>query len=372
MRVLFMPAPAIGHAFPMVPLASALSYAGHEVIFVTGGDGLAVTQAGLVALDALPGLTTPEMLAGFIRDVPELFAPFEGPPIETMDKRKPFIIAAWDPYVDAHVTLGRRLDPDLVVYDPIFAVGPLVAAMLDVPAVAHGIGLSRFAPDMLRDLPAAAGFRRYGLKVPDSIETIDVSPANLADGPPSERAMRYVPYNGGGVLPDWLLTPPRRPRIAVTVGSMLPKIHGFGYVRRIVDAAAEVDAEFVLALGDEQPDEPIGLPANVRTAGWIPLNSLLRTCSAAIHHGGDGTTMTCCALGVPQLVLPNGPERRVNAEVLRARDAAHVLADDELTPTAIGDLLADDRLRAVAGTIRAEIAALPAPADLVPWLASLC
>jgi UDP:flavonoid glycosyltransferase YjiC (YdhE family) len=326
----------------------------------------------LPALDALPGRTTQDLLAGFVRDVPELFALEQGRPhLETMNERKPLIVAAWDPYVDAHVTLAEMVQPDLVVYDPIFGVGALVAAKSGVPAVAHGVSISRYAPEMLRDLPAAVAFRRHGVEVPEGIQTIDVAPPSLAESPPSDLAMRFVPYNGGGVLPDWLLTPAERPRIAVTFGS-LDRTRGFGYVEQIAAAAVGVDAEFVLTLGQDDTDVPHELPPNVRTTGWLPMNALLRTCSAAIHHGGGGTSLTCCALGVPQMVLSNGsPDMLAEAELLRARGAAHVMRDGELDQAAIRDLLADDKLRRVADELRKEIAALPAPAELVPRLTGL-
>ena len=368
MRILFIAAPAIGHVFPMVPLAWAFRAAGHDVTFITAGDGVAIARAGLPVFDALPGRTTPDMLAGFVRDVPELFAPVRGRPIDEMNKRKPLAIAAWDPYVDAHVTLAERVRPEMVVYDPIFGgVGLLVAAMLEIPAVAHGLSIARYTPELLRDLPAAVAFRRYGLEVPEGIETIDVAPPSLAESPPSDLQMRYVPYNAGGVLPEWLLTIPERPRIAVTFGT-LRKTRGFGYAERIVAAAPDVDAEFVVCLGDEEASVFGELPPNVRTTGWIPLNALLRTCSAAIHHGG-GTSLTCCALGIPQMTVPEGsPDLLAEAELLRARGAAHVVHAHELDSAAIGGLLTDDKLRSVAGEIQAEIAALPAPSDLVPRL----
>lgn len=367
MRVLFVSAPAIGHAFPMVPLAWAFRAAGHDVVFLTAGDGLAVANAGLTALDALPGQTTSDMHQRFVRDLPELFAPVDGPPLDAMNQRKPIVVSAWDPFVDPHVALAEQVHPDLVVYDPIFGVGALVGALLKVPAVAHAVSITRYPPELLRGVPA---FRRHGIDVPEGIETIDIAPPSLGEGPPSRLPMRYVPYNGAGVLPGWLLTRPRRPRIAVTFGT-LDRTRQFGYAERILTAATTVDAEFVLALGDAHVDLPDELPSNVRIAGWIPMNALLPTCAAAIHHGG-GTSLTCCALGVVQMVLPEGaPETMAEAELLRARGAAHVRPARDVDGAAIRELIEDDALRRVAADLRAEIAALPSPSELVPRLTAL-
>jgi UDP:flavonoid glycosyltransferase YjiC (YdhE family) len=367
MRVLFLPAPAVGHTFPLVPLAWAFRAAGHEAVFATGGDGLAVAQAGLPVLDALPGRTTQEMLAGFAEALPDLFAPLSGEPLAAMDARKPEIVAAWDPLVDAHLAMAERIRPDLVIYDPIFAVGAVVAAALDVPAVAHAVTISRYEADLVREMPAAVSLRRHGLDAPDRIRTIDVAPPSLAEGVAPDLVMRYVPYNGAGVLPDWLLAMPARPRVAVTSGSTYGTRAFLGRMARI--ATDTPDVEYVLTMGNEPVEPPADLPGNVRLTGWVPLNALLRTCAAAIHHGGDGTLLTCCVFGVPQLVLPNTPDEVVNAELMLVRGAAHVLRSEEnLDSAAVRDLLGSSKLSAVAGELRAEIEALPSPAETVTRL----
>lgn len=100
---------------------------------------------------------------------------------------------------------------------------------------------------------------------------------------------------------------PGRPRIGLTLGTVLPMMGGLGGLSALLDAAGKIDAEFVLALGKI---DAAGLPAppdNVRVCvEWIPLGWLLRTCVAAVHHGGAGTTLTTMDAGIPQLVLPHG------------------------------------------------------------------
>lgn len=371
MRVLFMPAPAVGHVFPMVPLAWAFRAAGHEGFCVTAGDGLGVAEAGLAVVDALPGRTTRDLYEHFVANHPDLFVPPEGNPVVALGERKSRIVATWDPFVDAHVEAAERLAPDLVVYDPIFGVGPLVAAKLGIPAVALGFTICRYSPELLRELPAGIAFRRHGLEVPDGIPTIDLAPPSVAEPPASPLAMRYVPYNGGAVLPEWLFEPPQRPRVAVSFGS-LEQAHGSGSLARLAAAADAVDAEFVIGSGDPDRVPASELPPNLRIVGWIPLNALLPTCAAAIHHGGSGSALTCCALGIPQLALPEGlTDASAEAELLRLRGAAIVLEGDELDASVLRELLADRDLRRVAAELREEIAELPSPAELVPRLAAL-
>lgn len=372
MRVVVLSAPSLAHAFPMVPLAWALRSAGHEVIFVAGGDALAVANAGLPVLDALPGRTTSDMLIEFMRDLPEFYEPLGDDPLQALNARKPYHVAAWDRYVDPHVRLAEQVRPDLVVYDAIFGVGAIVAARLGIPAIAQSIALTRYSPELLRELPGGVSLRRYGLQVPEGIPTVDIAPPSLVEGPPGEFAMRYVPYNGGSVLPDWLLTPPERPRIAVTFGSLDATRQLIRYIDRIASVAVEVDAEFVVTLGERSASVPDDVPPNVRITRWVPLNALLPTCAAAIHHGG-GTSLTCCALGIPQLVMA-GPETAGEAELLRARGVAHVLPNVEraLDAEVIREVLYDDKLHRAAAEIQEEIADLPTPSELLPRLLAAC
>jgi UDP:flavonoid glycosyltransferase YjiC (YdhE family) len=372
MRVVVLPAPALAHAFAMVPLAWAFRAAGHDVAFVAGGDALAVANAGLPVLDALPGRTTPDMLLEFMRDLPELYEPLGEQPLRALSERKALHLAAWDRYVDPHVRLAEQLRPDLVVYDAIFGVGAIVSAKLRIPAIAQSIMLTRYSPDLLRDLPGATSLRRYGLTLPEGIPTVDIAPPSLVEGPPGEFAMRFVPYNGGSVLPDWLLAPPERPRIAVTFGSLDATRQLVRHVDRVTAVAAEVDAEFVVILGEQGASPPVDVPANVRITRWVPMNTLLGTCTGAVHHGG-ATSLTCCAAGIPQLVLA-GPETAGEAELLRTRGVARVLSnvESQLDTPAIRTLLDDEELHRAAVEVRAEIDDLPTPSELVPRLLEYC
>ena len=76
MRVLVVSAPGVGHVFPMVPLTWALRAAGHDVLVATSSDGLAVAEAGLPVVDALPGVNIREQFTKLREENPEQFAEF--------------------------------------------------------------------------------------------------------------------------------------------------------------------------------------------------------------------------------------------------------------------------------------------------------
>ncbi|MEU1729774.1 nucleotide disphospho-sugar-binding domain-containing protein [Streptosporangium sp. NPDC020145] len=357
----------------MVPLAWAFRLAGHEVTFAAAGDALAVRDAGFLTLDAVPGLTTARMIADFQEGpaAERLQQPREGISPEELEQIKPLVVAMWDGYVDGHVRLAERLRPDLIVYDPIFTAGPVAAAKLGVPCVAHNYGVGGFEPEVFDRAPANEAFLRHGVTVPKGVETIGVVPSSLVIGPRPRWSMRYTPYNGGGLLPEWLLDEGDRPRVAVTLGTVVPETHGLGEFAPIIEAAEAVDAEFVIATGSGETSWSTPLPPNVRVTGWVPLGALLRGSAAAIHHGGAGTTLTCSALGVPQLILPNGADRHINAETLAARGSALTTLIGDLQVPLIERLLTDEALRATAHEVRAEIEALPTPAEIAAELAAL-
>jgi UDP:flavonoid glycosyltransferase YjiC (YdhE family) len=144
---------------------------------------------------------------------------------------------------------------------------------------------------------------------------------------------------------------------------------GLGPVERIIAAAPDVDAEFVLALGDRVDLDALGpLPSNVRAAGWIPLNSLLATSSLLIHHGGAGAAMTPLAMGVPQLVAPSGADRHINAAAVQDRGVGLNVEEHELDARVINQLLGEDKFRTAAAEVAAEIAAMPSPAEVASRL----
>jgi len=369
MRVLFVSTPGAGHVFPMVPLAWALRAAGHEVLVATTDTGLVAERAGLPVVDLAPDVDFDAVRVRMMRDEPQLAKQVltgklaDVRMVVTAFARLSALLS------DGLVAAASTWSPDLIVQSQLQGAGLVAAAKVDVPLVEHGFGFARTdgMPALFRDHMAEV-FDRYGVDLPTRHAGIDVAPPSMLDGPPQGWSMRYVPYNGGATLPAWLDTPPERPRIAVTVGTVVPARDGLSSLRRLVDAASQVDAEFVLALGKADPAALGPLPANVRPVGWVPLSSLLPTCQAIVHHGGAGTTLTALACGVPQLVLPTGADRYINAEAVRGRGTAVVSSPEDVTDLELRSLLDSHQLRTAADEVRREIEALPSPADMVARL----
>src|SRR6185312_10304261 len=77
------------------------------------------------------------------------------------------------------------------------------------------------------------------------------------------------------------------------------------------------------------------LPKTTRNAGWMPLNALMPTTTAIVHHGGAATCLTPFYYGVPQLALPKGADQPQNAQVVAASGAGLMLMPDACTPAAV-------------------------------------
>lgn len=288
--------------------------------------------------------------------------------------------------------LARSWRPDLVIADPLVLAAPLAAAAAAAPMVHHLWGPALFRqgrvfPGTGLPVPLWPGdlrrlFDSFGVaaQFEHPVGSVDMSPASLQfPGIPNRIPGRFVPYNGPGDAPSWLLEPPSRPRICVTWGTLTTLRAGpeAFLVPRILDAVAAVDADVEIVVTLTAADRPLlpePVPKNVRIVELLPLHLLLPTCSALIHHGGSGAMLTAAALGVPQVMITGMADHVANASLLVRTGAGHAIAWDNASPAAItagtGAVLADDAQQAAA-RLRDENLALPAPADLVATLAGV-
>ncbi|MFC0431465.1 nucleotide disphospho-sugar-binding domain-containing protein [Kutzneria buriramensis] len=366
MRVLVVSAPGVGHVFPMVPLTWALRASGHDVLVATSSDALAVADAGLPVTDALPGVDIRQQMMKMREENPAYFQELLSRRITDVREMGAFMPVLSRPLLPGVLAVAERFRPDVIVQGLLGGVGLIAAAKLGTPWVGHGFGMIRGdgVPEAFRE-HMAAEFEEHGVELPERRAYVDVAPPSMLAGEPEGWSMRYVPYNGGGVEPEWLGEVGDRPRVAVTLGTVAPQMNGLGPVERVIEAAPDVDADFVVALGDKVDVSGLGtLPSNVHVAGWIPLNSLLATSSLLIHHGGAGTAMTPLAMGVPQLVAPSGADRYVNAGAVHNRGVGLQVEEEELDARVIRQVLEEDKFRTNAAEVAAEIAAMPSPVDV--------
>jgi UDP:flavonoid glycosyltransferase YjiC (YdhE family) len=267
---------------------------------------------------------------------------------------------------DGVVGIAERWPAEAIVQSALQGAGLIAAAKLGLPLIQHGFGLVRTAgANRMLHEHMADTFRRHRVSgLPARVAAIDVAPPSMVAAPEGW-SMRYVPYNGGAVLPDDLLRPPEdRPRVAVTMGTVAPTMTGLGPVQRLIELAPQVHAQFVVALGDADTSGLGPVPHNVRLAGWVPLNALLHTSAALIHHGGAGSTLGALAAGVPQLVIPSDADRYLNGDAVAAAGAGLSRSEAELDAPLVHRLLDDPALRDGACQARSEIGSLPSPTQI--------
>ncbi|GAB3433188.1 salmochelin biosynthesis C-glycosyltransferase IroB [Flindersiella endophytica] len=270
------------------------------------------------------------------------------------------------------VRIARSFRPDLVISTVEQWAGQLVASELDIPYVEQWVRFSRTGFD--EESQRSSGVSRPVIR---PAAAIDVRPPSLGGLQTDDHwLMRYIPYNGSAVLPEWVIAEPEQPRVCLTLGSVLPSLGGLRGVRDLVAGIAALDLDVVLALGEVDISELGELPANVRAVGWMPLGAVLPTCAAIVHHGGAGTCLTPMACGVPQLVVPRRfADQPVNAEIVAGRGLGIVLPPEEVTAetvrSALEQLLVEPKYAKTAGEVRAEMAELPSPADIVSSLAKV-
>ena len=141
--------------------------------------------------------------------------------------------------------------------------------------------------------------------------------------------MQYVPFNGGAAVPDWVRLPTDRPRVGVTLGTVVPRNTGTTSLGVVIEALAALEVDVVLAAGLRRSHRSRHA-ARQRALGRLPAPvGVLAYCTLLIHHGGSGTTAAPLFYGVPQLVLPAFADNPLSAQ--RVVDRGVGLAHDPAT-----------------------------------------
>ncbi|WP_042439892.1 nucleotide disphospho-sugar-binding domain-containing protein [Streptacidiphilus albus] len=383
MRVLMTTTPVPTHLTPMVPLAWALRAAGHEVLVVGQPD----VEATVVAA----GLSLARV--GHPYHVDDLLLPYLPPgkrPLQSLGRPGPAGLADGAKtflgharyMVPRYLEVARQWRPDLVVGEQLEFASLVVGGALGIPVVRHRWGVDPLTA-LLR---GAAGFfldglsRRHGLtSLPEPDLILDPCPPELQHASAAPGApIRFVPFNGGGVRPEWALDRRTGRRVCVTLGGQTLKLNGMPLLRSVVDAFDGLaDTEAVVTVDPAHRAELGPVPRNVRLVDPTPLSLFLNDCDAIVHHGGCGTAMTATATGLPQLVLPQIMDQFAVADGLVAAgaglavDSAEEQDDPSRVRAALEQLLDGAGFRLSATELGESVARMPAPAAVVGDLEAL-
>ncbi|WP_188193709.1 activator-dependent family glycosyltransferase [Nonomuraea sp. SYSU D8015] len=410
MRVLLVSYAEKTHFLSSVPMGWALRTAGHEV--------RVATQPELAGAVAATGLTVVPVGADHSlyrhREWARRFGDEEGSGFFDMGEVWPELgweqlkwgyreVVWWwwrtvnGPMVDDLTAYCLQWRPDLVIWEPGTYAGAIAAK---ASGAAHArllwsvdlFGLMREAflrevrrrppedrEDVLAQWTGGLAARTGGAFSEDLTSghfTITHMPPSLrrADGL-RYVPMRYIPYNGRAVVPDWLREPPGRPRVCLSLGlSATERLGRYSVsIRGLLDALGDLDIEVVATVPPETQAELGAVPANTRLVSFVPLHALLPTCSAVINHGGPGTVCTSAFYGVPQLILPRRLlDDRLVARGLADEGMALMIPSDDVTEESTREhllrLLDDPLLRQGPERLRQEMLAMPSPNAVVPEL----
>lgn len=381
MRIAFSVQPALGHLLPVLPLALAARDAGHDVV-VLGGSSLAgsIARTGLRHVVAGP----PDLQTAFAR-VPER-AGLTGRRLAAATWGLVFGGVIAPEMADALLNLAREWRPDLLVHDDSEQGTWVAAERLGVPHVSLQATAWRGTGLRLSAEPLGRLRERLGLAPDASLSRwhrhgyLTTRPPLLQNPddpvPPSAISLRPIALDDAeDVAPARLgVRDPSRPRVAVTLGTILPG--RLDTMEAILVGLEQLAVEVVATVGPGL--DPVSLgdrPDNVRVERYVPMSRLLAMADALVFHGGSGTMLAALAHGVPLVVLPVAADQPENAERCSAAGVGIALEPRARTAgdiaAATRAVLEDGRYRDAAARVREQINAMPSPADVLPRLEAL-
>ncbi|WP_017575204.1 macrolide family glycosyltransferase [Nocardiopsis kunsanensis] len=336
-HIAFLPIPYSGHLDPTLGVAAELRSRGHRVSYACTEEFVGrVTEVGAVPV---PYGTTTHTPNGEV-------IPFADTTRYSTDDFVRLIRFALTEALTTLPQLARSFTddpPDLVVYDPSFWAGRLLAERWNVPSVrSHATfvqtrerwSLGEYTdfdphhPDMVR---------AYGAMTHLIARTgVDLLPEEFlfgGTGPSIAFLPRSFQFDGGSFgdevhfagpcpgprafLGSW--SPPRDGTrvVLVSLGTSFNAQPDF--FRACAAALAEQDRHVVITLGDGVDPESLGpLPPNVEAHRFAPHLEVLRHTDVFVNHGGMGTVMESLSLGVPVVAVPQMAEQSAAADRLVA------------------------------------------------------
>lgn len=388
MRILFAAAPGYGLMLPVIPMAWAALSAGHDVLVATTAHMTKVAaECGLLVVDVFPNRDVGEDLVSTstineVDGVSDLYK-------RLAREVRPFELFALA-MTAGTISAARDFKADLIVHSPDHIAGRLTASALNLPLLElgnriswsprdHGfMELARANPRMgiqEETSEVVASIRRklrISTKAPEVVARIDPRPPAFGGLQTSEvdlsgttwLPMRYVPFNGGGLVHNWSPPSPQKPRVCLTLGTVAPLLPGGVTVEKFLSILGTLPVEIVLA--DSESDlSQLTLPPNLLTAEYIPLNSILANCSIIVHHGGSGTTAAALDRGVPQLVVAQGADNEICAQKVANAGVGLSLSASEVTTerivSSVDRILNSPRFRIASREVAEEMAAQPSP-----------
>ena len=365
MKFLFVTTGSSATFYAVAPLATAVQNAGHEIILASHEPWMEIVEGiGVPSVCYSPEPIRHFMTASRPEKMPDVGRGFAR------------MAAAG---LGALLDLAENWRPDLVIGSSMSYAAGLLATRLNVPLVRQDeypipmAGIDQGAEEELRP-----ELDRLGLAgLPEPALCVDVTPPSLRPSPASGgQPMRWIPRNPQRCLEPWMYTRPEgRHRVLIT--SEFRSLPGRS-LRHLAGQLTLAGAE-VLIEGAERAAERLGAELGNIRVGRIPVDVVASTCDLAVNHGGAAAAMTLMTAGVPQLLVPPNDHTKAIAQALSGFGAALTVLPQQGAGQDLGELIAagcreilsTPRFAQQAQALATEIAALPAPCEVVHTLETL-
>ncbi len=377
MRAIFTCILGMGHLHPLVPIASEMQRAGHEVAFATPAPLVAtVEQCGFRAF-----------AAGMPQTAVEAFPEFRGlrGHAETLmmsGKIRPIQAAVMARDL---VNIFSEWRPDILIRETSELGGCIAAERSGIPyavveVVATGLDEER---RLLLAKGLASVLAEHGLPPDPNLSILDRQ-AVVSPFPPSYRrrdpvladtpwlAIRPTPFDQSGVEhvpPQWIDELTAQPIAYFTLGTTALNVRPRVF-RTFIEALADEPVNVIIAVGRNNDPADFGqIPLNMRIERYIPQTLVLPRCQLVINHAGSGTVMAALTQGLPLVLIPAGADQPQNARRCAGLGLAKILDEDALDPTtareAVLEVLSNPAYRQNAKRLRSEIEEMPGPEKAV-------
>lgn len=391
MRVLFTVQPSVGHLHPLVPVATTLKGAGHEVAVCSAASFRRDVEAfGLTHIDA--GL---DWLAAD-HSTWTAFPPMPPPGPEFAA----FVVTLFADITTQHMVpdlmaIAEDWQPDLIIRESMEYGGCLVAESQDIPhaSVAGNAFSAVDSPDVhyfpgnrrMVAGPMARHQAALGLPADPDVEMpfrhlhLSFTPpawdGAAAPRPPRTQFLRHAStLQPGARLPGWLDDVADQPTVFASLGTVFNKTPGV--LEAIVEALAIEPVNLIVAIGPDQDPARFGSqPPNVHLERYVAQPLLLSHCDCFITHAGFNSVKESLAVGVPMVAVPITADQPYSASRCAALGAAMVVDPPQRSAEAIRgavlEVLGNPGYATAARRFQAEMAALPGPEHMVELLQSL-
>jgi UDP:flavonoid glycosyltransferase YjiC (YdhE family) len=349
-RVLFASTQGAGHFGPLIPFIDACERAGHEVL-VVGPPTLKSRGYSF-----RPGAAPPDEILGPVWGRMPSLPPGQGDVVVVGTIFAGLNVEAMLPTLEETIEEWR---PDLVVRECAEFASALVAEAHGVQHVRVSVGVAQVEEAALAIAAPALEERRPGVAARIGASPyLTCFPASVDPAPFAVTRLRHPATEAKPQpLPDWWPND-ERPLVYVSFGSVAATFPPAAQIyRSALEAVATLDIRVLLTRGGNEIE--LGdLPANVHVEEWVSEPEVLTHASAAVGHGGAGTTLSVLAAGLPLVSVPLFGDQPMNAVRVAAAGSGVVAASDRIGK-AIDLVLRRDDYAAAARRIAGEMRSYP-------------